>query len=108
MPFQIIRLPSIKNLDSPCPQPRRSNWAVLFISHRYTFTPFILLESVREACGKGLLQTWLGQYGGNILEVLEKLDVEESHEIVAKALTELYKHCEPARLVKDFDILDEK
>ncbi|XP_074641099.1 condensin complex subunit 3-like [Tubulanus polymorphus] len=67
-------------------------------------------DVVKEACASQLLQAWLRLYGGNILELLNCLDVEdaESMKTTELALQTMFKKSQSAQLVDDFDLLDEK
>ncbi|XP_062622300.1 condensin complex subunit 3-like [Saccostrea cucullata] len=65
-------------------------------------------ESVKAACSGKLLQTWLRTFGGNVLELLGSLDVENSTETCELVLKTLLKEAPLPEVVQKFDILDDK
>ncbi|XP_064631068.1 condensin complex subunit 3-like isoform X2 [Lineus longissimus] len=65
-------------------------------------------DEVKQACTDKLLQAWLRQYGGNILDVLRGLDVEESAEVADQALKVMFSKCQQKQLVDELDLLNEK
>ncbi|RUS91586.1 hypothetical protein EGW08_000701 [Elysia chlorotica] len=65
-------------------------------------------EIVKNACTSKLLQSWLCACQGNVLELLERLDVPSSVKVCQKALSQLFKTSGVLDLVQKFDILDDK
>ncbi|KAK6178461.1 hypothetical protein SNE40_013249 [Patella caerulea] len=63
--------------------------------------------AVKDACSKKVLQTWLRIFGGNILELLKSLDVENSTETCEQVLDTMFKQSQVADLVANFNLLDE-
>lgn len=70
-------------------------------------TPYSV-ESVKAACSGKLLQAWLRTFGGNVLELLGSLDVENSTETCELVLKTLLKEAPLPEVVQKFDILDDK
>ncbi|ELT89300.1 hypothetical protein CAPTEDRAFT_225765 [Capitella teleta] len=64
-------------------------------------------DPVREACTGKLLQTWLLNFSGNILELLQSLDVENSMDMCRKMLKLLFKKSPSCDLLANFDLVDE-
>ncbi|KAL5022801.1 hypothetical protein ScPMuIL_001956 [Solemya velum] len=64
-------------------------------------------EIVKAACSNKLLQTWLRTFGGNVLELLKCLDVENSTETCEITLQNLFEATSVDQLVENFDLLDE-
>ena len=62
---------------------------------------------VQDACSMHLLQAWLRTFEGNILELLNCLDVENSEETVEKTLVAMFKKAPVTELMDNFDVLDE-
>jgi hypothetical protein len=69
---------------------------------------YVFPDGVKQACTDKLLQAWLRQHGGNILEVLDGLDVEDSADIVDKALKGMFSRSTHEQLVDGFDLLNDK
>lgn len=65
-------------------------------------------ETVKTTCASKLLQSWLCACQGNVLELLERLDVQSSVTVCSKALSHLFKTSGVLELVEKFDILDGK
>ncbi|KAL3865140.1 hypothetical protein ACJMK2_006761 [Sinanodonta woodiana] len=65
-------------------------------------------ETVRTTCSSKLLPVWLRTFGGNILELLGSLDVEDSTNVCSLMLEHFFKDTPPAELVEKFDLLDER
>lgn len=65
-------------------------------------------DSVKAACSGKLLQAWLRTFGGNVLELLGSLDVENSTETCELVLKTLLKEAPLPEVVQKFDILDDK
>ncbi|KAK3094775.1 hypothetical protein FSP39_006096 [Pinctada imbricata] len=65
-------------------------------------------EMVKSACSTKLLQTWLRTFGGNVLDLLGSLDVENSTETCELALETLFKGASLSEMVERFDLLDDK
>lgn len=66
------------------------------------------VDSVKAACSGKLLQAWLRTFGGNVLELLGSLDVENSTETCELVLKTLLKEAPLPEVVQKFDILDDK
>ncbi|KAK3582660.1 hypothetical protein CHS0354_001712 [Potamilus streckersoni] len=65
-------------------------------------------ETVRATCSSKLLPVWLRTFGGNILELLGSLDVEDSTNVCSLMLEHFFKATPPAELVEKFDLLDDR
>ena len=65
-------------------------------------------EMVKNACSGKLLQAWLRTFGGNVLDLLKSLDVEDSTDICSLVLETVFKTSTPQDLVEKFDILSER
>ena len=65
-------------------------------------------EMVKTACASKLLQTWLRTFGGNVLDLLGSLDVENSTETCELALQALLEAASVSEMVDRFDLLDDK
>ena len=66
------------------------------------------VEMVKNACSGKLLQAWLRTFGGNILDLLKSLDVEDSTDICSLVLKTLFTTSNPQELVEKFDILNDR
>ncbi|XP_053406509.1 condensin complex subunit 3-like [Mercenaria mercenaria] len=65
-------------------------------------------EMVRQACSSKLLQAWMRTVGGNIIDLLKSLDVEDSTDICSRVLETLFKAMSLKDMMASFNILDEK
>ncbi|XP_077992118.1 condensin complex subunit 3-like [Glandiceps talaboti] len=65
-------------------------------------------DLVKHACSAKLLQAWLRTFEGNILDLLNTLDVESSSDVAEQALTCLIKSVPCDELVQNFDLLNDK
>ena len=63
---------------------------------------------VKDACASKLLQAWLQTFGGNILNLLKCLDVENSLDTTELAIKTIFKKVPVQELVQNFDLLNEK
>lgn len=83
---------------------------MLIVSVTFLFECFFVLipEIVKAACSNKLLQTWLRTFGGNVLELLKCLDVENSTETCELTLQNLFENTTVDQLVENFDLLNEK
>lgn len=57
---------------------------------------------------KKLLQSWLKYTEGNILELLHRLDVENSPEVAVSALNAMFSLSSPNELVEKCKNIDER
>lgn len=55
-----------------------------------TYVSYDLTEAVKQATQKHLLQGWLRFAEGNVLELLHRLDVENSSEVAVSVLNALF------------------
>ena len=63
---------------------------------------------MQAACSGKLIQAWLRTFGGNILDLLKSLDVEDSTDVCSLVLETLFKTSSPQDLVERFDILNDR
>jgi condensin complex subunit 3 len=59
-------------------------------------------ESVRKACCKSLLHSWLESIQYNACELLDRLDVENSSDVCQLVINEYFKSSAPTSLVSQF------
>ncbi|KAG2466294.1 CND3 protein, partial [Polypterus senegalus] len=64
--------------------------------------------AVKEAVQKNLLQAWLRLMEGNVLDLLHKLDVENSAEVPVTALNALFALSPLNELAENFSSIDER
>lgn len=69
---------------------------------------YVIAELVKETCNNKLLQAWLRAFGGDVLTLLECLDVENSLDISQQALKAIFQKVPPTELVQNFDLLNDK
>ena len=67
-----------------------------------------LSDMVREVCTSKLLQSWLRAFDGNAIELLKRLDVENSCSTAEIALKTIFSKVPVEGLVEDFDLLNEE
>ncbi|CAL1528460.1 unnamed protein product [Lymnaea stagnalis] len=65
-------------------------------------------DLVKVACSNKLLQSWLIDCEGNVLDLLARLDVQSSVKTCETALNILFKKSEIGELVQRFDIINDK
>ncbi|CAH1784611.1 unnamed protein product, partial [Owenia fusiformis] len=65
-------------------------------------------DLVKDACKGKLLQSWLRVWGGNVLDLLKCLDVENSMETCQIALKALFEKIPVEELVQNFDLVNEQ
>ncbi|XP_070541488.1 condensin complex subunit 3-like [Ptychodera flava] len=65
-------------------------------------------EAVRNACSTKLLQAWLHSFEGNVIDLLDALDVENSSDVAEQALKSIFKSVPAAELVQNFDLLNDQ
>ena len=64
--------------------------------------------AVKEACTTRLLQAWLRNYQGNILELLKCLDVENALDASNQLLAALFQKSPSSELLENFDLLNQE
>ncbi|XP_040274976.1 condensin complex subunit 3 [Bufo bufo] len=65
-------------------------------------------EAVKEIMQKNLLQSWLKYTEGNVLELLHRLDVENSPEVAVSALNVMFALSSVSELVEKCNNIDER
>ena len=77
-------------------------------AYRFCKHDLFSADSVKLACSGKLLQAWLRTFGGNVLELLGSLDVENSTETCELVLKTLLREAPLPEVVQKFDFLDER
>nr|XP_006813156.1 PREDICTED: condensin complex subunit 3-like [Saccoglossus kowalevskii] len=65
-------------------------------------------ELVKQTCATKLLQAWLRTFQGNVIDLLNCLDVESSSDVAEQALNSLFKSVPADELMSNFDLLNDK
>lgn len=86
--------------------------SVCLMGHYWQFSLWplywFITDMVQQACSGKLLQAWMRTFGGNILELLKSLDVEDSTDVCSKVLETLFKVSTVQDMIVSFSILDDQ
>eukprot|EP00057_Strongylocentrotus_purpuratus_P028491 XP_011682965.1 PREDICTED: condensin complex subunit 3-like [Strongylocentrotus purpuratus] len=65
------------------------------------------LDMVKDICTGKMLQSWLRTFDGNAIDLLKRMDVENSCTTAELALKAIFEKVPASGLVEDFDLLNE-